>query len=669
MFETIDYEPQLLDILESSIYQFSDIKPSLWYEENMVMPSGSAFPGPFRFKLTPYWREPLDCMAKDHPAKIIAIMKGAQTGCSTSVLTPAVGYTISQNPGNILFLTGHADLSEEAVVKLDYMIDNCGLRPLIRPSILRAKNSRTGDTNKSKEYPGGTLVAGSAGNEKLLRQRDIMVCIADDIDAAKTSSKSAGNTRSMIEQRLAAYYHKMKLYYVSTPELKESSNIEPAFLLGDQRYYHVPCPCCGEFIKLEWSVPLENSENEMAGISYKLDEHSKLIPESVGYICQKCGSFFDDSVKMDILTHGKWIPTAKPSKEGYYSYHLSSLYAPHGMYDWKYYVEKYLEANPPDQPQKVEEMKAFTNLVLGLTWEDTGEVLNANELQKNIRNYECETIPESLSLKDGNGRIVLLTCAADLNGKIEDARLDYEVTAWSETGSSYSITHGSIGTFIPNEGNKKNKEDREKWTYEHNKPNSVWRLFDELLGTIYNTDTGRRLKIYITGLDTGYCELEAFTYIDKSNYAIVGLKGDKVDKFVRKDIDLPNFKVGASRNNLFILRVNQLKDDLAYLMKLKWDIKSGDDQPAGFINYPVPDGDKYQYRTYFQHFEAEVKKVDKDGNFVWQKKNSIVQNHLFDCRIYNMAIKEILVFLWGKEKKNRAYDWLDFCRDVLPPLN
>ena len=75
------------------------------------------------------------------------------------------------------------------------------------------------------------------------------------------------------------------------------------------------------------------------------------------------------------------------------------------------------------------------------------------------------TIPEKLSVKDGNGQVVLITLASDLNGKMDDARLDYEVVAWTESGANYSIDHGSIGTFIPNQTQRqKDKDDREHWT-------------------------------------------------------------------------------------------------------------------------------------------------------------------------------------------------------------
>lgn len=659
------YENTVNEIIDCAEYLLSNIKPSNWAEENRMMTSDiSPIPGMLSYSNSPYTREIVDCLSPDHPARIIAIMKGAQIGFSTTVIEAAIGWIISQNPGNILFLVGHDELVEEAVAKVDRMIDSCGIRHFIKPNAQRARNMKTGDTNRKKEFPGGSLVAGVA-NHKLLRNRSIQYGFIDDYEAMKSDTKQSGSTSAMIEQRFAAFAKKMKLFYISTPELKQTSNIEPVYLLGDQRKYHIPCPCCGEFISLHWSIPMDGNDKEMCGIIWKLDDRRKLISESVGYVCQKCGGFFDDKNKNDLVKQGFWKPSAEPSQEGYYSYHISSLYAPAYMYDWEHYVRQYLEANPPDGNQNEALQKTFVNLCLGECFEATGESIKANTLQKNIRNYQINVIPESLSIKDGNGKIVLLTCACDLNGKLDDARLDYEVLAWSENGATYGITHGSIGTFIPNESGKKHKVDREHWTYENHKQTSnVWKEFDKILGTIFETDTGRKMKIFISGVDTGYCELQAFTYIDNCNHYAVGLKGDKEDKYVKYGIEMPNFKVGQSRTKLFMLRVGQIKDDLQSLINLKWVSGNDDIQPAGFMNFPVPSEGKYLYTNYFSHYEAEQRILDKENNFIWQKKSATAQNHLFDCRIYNMALRDIILFEIAKEYKLKSFDWGEFCKQA-----
>lgn len=643
------------DLFEAGRIQLSDILPSEWAEKNRVMGTDeSPFPGPFSYDRSPYAREIIDCLSPTHPAKRVVVMKGAQIGFSTGVIEPAIGWIISQNPGNILLLTGHSDLSEESLAKIDRMIDSSGLRKLIRPSTLRTKNQKTGDTNKAKEFPGGSLVAGSATNHKLLRQRSVPYIFVDDYDAAKRSNKSSGNTTAMIEQRAAAYYSKMKLFYISTPETRIDSNIEPLFLEGDQRRYYIPCPKCGDYIALHWSIDIAGTDGkEKGGITWKTDDNGKLVDNSVGYVCQSCSGFFTESHKTDFMINGMWKPTATPTEPVNFSYHISSLYAPLGMKGWTDYVLQYLKANPPGGVEVTDLMQSFNNLVLGETYEEASESPKANQLQNNCRPYEVGVIPEKLSMTDGNGRIVLLTCACDLNGTVDDARLDYEVVAWSETGSTYSITHGSIGTFIPMEGNK--KADREHWTYEFNRDRSVWPELNKILGTAFKTDTGRTMNIFIAGVDCGHYTNYAYTFLDTTNYNVVGLRGDKEGKYMALGANVPIFRAGKERQKYYLLEVNKIKDGLAQQMKYRFNSGAGEVQQPGFMNYPFPSGGKYMFPNFFSHYEAEEKKPKKakDGTveaFLWAKKG-MQQNHMWDVRVYNIALREIILDMFGKSTR------------------
>lgn len=678
-------ETELEEMLNSAIVQLSDVLPSQWTEANRIMTSDeTSFPGPFSYDRSPYCREIVDCFSKTHPAKKIAVMKGAQIGFSTSVIFPAICYIISQQPGNILFLTGHADLSEEAINNLDKAIDNTGIRKLIRAGTLRKRNSRTGDTNKAKEFPGGSLVSGSAGNHKLLRQRSVMYGFIDDFEAAKSSTSQSGSTQKMIEQRFAAYYHKMKLAFISTPEVKSSSNIEPVFLSGDQRYYNIPCQRCHTHIQLHWSIDIPNTDGkEKAGIFYKLDNHGRLIDNSVGYICQHCGRFFTESNKKQFLIDGFWRPTATPVSPDTYSYQISSLYAPAGMYNWVHYTRQYLEAYPPSGEVKETLAQTFQNLVLGLTYEPTSKQLSASQLQANCRSYFPAilpahaaggtdvlqddvakfTIPETLSINDGNGKIILLTLAADLNGTEDDARLDWEILAHAESGSTYSITHGSIGTFIPLEGQKKFKVDRQRFTYRHNTQNSVWPVLQQIIETMFVTDTNRKMKITIAGIDTGHYTIHAYNFMDKPQRGcvVVGLKGKDAEKYIPFMADRPTFHLAKERPGLYLVEVNNVKDDLADIINLRYSPGNDDRQPPGFANFPTPNNGLYQYTNYFAHFEAEsrtpINKPDGTITFNWQKKNSAVQNHFWDVRVYNLTLREIFIYLLGKDLKIPRPTW------------
>lgn len=659
------YKKDLLKLIDFAKVELSELLPSEWAELNRYLTQDtSSVPGLFSFDNSPYTREILDCLSESHPSKIIAVMKAAQIGFSTSVIENGIGWIIANNPGNILFLVGHEDLVKDAVKKIDTMLDNSGLRKMIKSSSQRVRNVKSGDTDTLKEFPNGQLKLGIA-NHKMLRNISVMYGFIDDYESMRSDSKQSGSTAELIEQRFAAFKKKMKLFYISTPELKETSNIEPVYLNGDQRKYHIPCPCCGTYISIEWETTSKINKNEKAGITWEVNHEGELLAESVGYTCQECGGFFNDDNKTELIQLGKWFPTAKSIKPGYYSYHISALYAPVFMYGWEDYVRKYLECYNSDGNRDENKYKTFVNLVLGLPYEQTGESIKANDLMKNIRNYEIGTIPEKQSIRDGNGKIVMITCGSDLNGKEDDARLDYEIVAHSENGSTYSICHGSIGTFIPRE---KEKTNRKKYTYRFGEENSVWDVFKELLeGKFRNDNTGKNFKIFMTGLDTGYMENYAMQFLNtnRNNLSIIGLKGDDDLKFVSLYVDSKTYRRSKENPNLYMVATNYTKDVLARDMKLEFDSNIHKTQPKGFMNFPKPKNGFYEYENFFSHFEAEHKIIDDKNKFRWVKKTNKHQNHLFDCRLYAMVTRDIFVDSLLRSLKIQNGDWQDYINIVL----
>jgi phage terminase large subunit GpA-like protein len=288
----------------------------------------------------------------------------------------------------------------------------------------------------------------------------------------------------------------------------------------------------------------------------------------------------------------------------------------------------------------------------------------------NTRPYEIGTIPDLLSAQDGNGEILLLTCAADINGVVDDARLDYEIKAHSASGSTYSIAHGSIGTFLPGMKQKDRESDkaREKpMTYRWPADNSVWDLFDEVLRKIYPTQSGKKqMIIAIAGVDSGYLATDyVYPYIDRwqGDTMLVALKTKDKDTYVKTSVDEASFAYGKERNDLYIVRSNMIKDATAARMRLTWN-RLDELQPPGFMNYPSPAGTLYDYEHFFRHYEAEEYVVEtrpgKAPVAQWRKKQSNSQNHLWDCHVYNMALRDIWITLAMKEFKLPKATWADY---------
>jgi phage terminase large subunit GpA-like protein len=652
---------QFEDIITNGVTRISNMRPSVFAEQNIVMPK--PLPGLLQYNNSPYTREIIDCLAPDHPARVIAIMKAAQLGLSATVIIPGLLWMIKHQPGNTYYLVGSQALVEKAAEKLDIGINNAGMRDYIQPQAQRSTRQKTGDTNTKKEFPWGYIHIGNPNNHKDLRDVSLMYGMFDDLEAFKKASAESGDTLDLLEMRFVSFAETMKMFLISTPELKRSSLIEPAFLKGDQRYYNIPCPCCHELIVLEWKVATGG------GITWELDNHGAVIDKSVGYVCQKCAGFFTEAKKYDFLINGNWVPTAVPSRPGYYSYRINCLYSPVTFAGWGHYVMKYLEANPVDQPRNERKHQTFENTCLANTYDVDADEPTANSIQKNTRPYEIGTVPEQLSMKDGNGHIVLLTCSADMNGTEFDARLDYEIVAWAKNGARYSITHGSVGTFVPLEGRNKDFQDRVKWTYEQGKKNSVWPEFEKILDQVFYTDAEekerRALKVGLSGLDVGFHKNHAFAFLGSTHIPnVVGLRGRGEDSLVKFGVDVPIFKPSIGMENTYLLQVGLIKDELSANMSLRWN-EGQEDQPDNFMNYPQPAGGLYGFSNYFEHFESEhrVIQTNKDGNGIsalWKKKKSTSQNHNWDLAVYNIALKSIFIFILGKEFRKKDFSWKDY---------
>jgi phage terminase large subunit GpA-like protein len=664
------YLPQFEQILRGGVAQISTILPADWTEKRLTMDKPR--PGPFRYSETPYTREIINRFSPYDDARVVAVMKGAQIGFSSGVLIPGIGWMIENNPGNCYLMVGAPDLIPKASENIDLMIDRAQLASYIRSQSARRSSRKTGDTDTKKDFPMGYLSIGSANNHKAIAQVHLQFILLDDLDAMKGESKSSGNLIKLIEKRAAAYKDSYKMFMISTPLEKHKSLILPAYLEGDRRHFYIQCQCCHEPIVLKWDIKegevinhlTGETANNRGGITWDVDDITgELVEKSVGYCCYKCGGWFNDKNKYNFLNSGIWHATFKPQRPQYYSYYIPSLYAPIWMFDWKHCVRDWLKCHPVGEPRNEKEYQVFINTVIGEPYEGEAIETSSKNIQRNRQNYPAGIIPESISMDVGNGDIVMLTCAADLNGMIDDARLDYEVVAWDRLGASWSIIHGSIGTF--QRGDSKNN-DRKKSTYEYGKENSVWKEYEKVLDTIWQVDTGRKMKIRVSALDTSSFTTYAYEFMDRTNHYVLGIKGDTDGKFKRKSADVALFKRGASRTNMWILEVNAIKDINSEYMSLKWD-KSEDSQPIGFMNFPdTSDTTLYQKSNFFEHFEAEecIISTNSVGEAIskWEKKSSKVANHMLDCRIYNIAVKDISVYLFGvKLKKPKDFNWVDYC--------
>lgn len=661
--------------IQDCIYDFDPVRlePSDWVEKNIFLTSAeSRYAGFFSYDRSPYSREIIDNLSPSSDVEISAVMKCSQSGFTAGVVVPMIPYIISQCPANTLFFSGSEKLVKDTVRdRLDPILQNSGMKDFIRPNSIKKSNQRTGDTDFKKEFSGGSLTC-STYKASNLRFYSAKFILADEFDDAPRIDKKEGSTRSLVEARAKSYGNTKKVVYISSPTTKGISNIEDVYNIGDKRQWNWICPHCSEYIPILWKV--EREDGSFGGIKWQLDDDNTLIESTVHYECQKCHGRIDYKQKYDLNLTGKWIPTAKPERPQYRSYSFNALCNPPGFDSWISLVSEWLKACPQNEPIDIGLLKTFTNTQLGELWEDRGTSPRATSLMNNVRSYEIGVVPDTTCENDGNGKIALLSLACDLGGIMdldnqnEDVRLDWEIIAHSSNGQTYSIKHGSIGTFkrVKSKTQKDIDRDsqREKFTYAHGVKNSVWDILKTIIYTPLEGQSGLFYDIDVTVVDTGHFTKLANNFISEiKDRRIFGIKGLGEENYRKLDKNSP--MITHSRENkglLYLLDVHMIKDTIANNMALKEG--SDGSQPNGFMNFPQPSGGKYNLNNYFSHYEAEhrvpITKNDIEIGYAWKKKRE--NNHFFDVAVYNYAAREIFISdLKLYEPKHKDLTWSLYC--------
>ena len=678
----IDIWLDRLEGYQDKLYQFKTIKdvPSDWTEKHVILTNEvSRFSGRFSYDMSPYAREIIDRLHPSDPSRVISVMKGAQSGITQGVIVPGMAWIIAEHPDNFLFTASDKDIAKKTITqRFDPLMRSSGLASLIRPNVVRAKGQRSGDTDFSKEFAGGNAIIEGTNNAGKFRFFSVKTVFMDDFDNAPRADKKEGSIRKLVEGRQTSYGNLAKTYYVSTPTISQTSNIYEMFMQGDQRKWHWPCPGCGSYVPSDWHIVKD--DGSFAGIIYELDEKSNLIEESVHFKCPDCGHKITNQDKHEINVLGKWIATAVPMGEYYKSYYMNSLIIPPGFISWVELVKEWLEACPPKGKPNIDLLKVFNNVRLGLPFEDKGEVPKIMRLMENIRDYSIGYIPDETSEEDGNGQIVLITLAADLGGimssEIEDVRIDWEIVAHAANGASYSINHGSCGTFkrsrTMTKKEKDNDSSRNRFTYMHGFKNSVWPDLDSVIKADIPSESGDVYNVKLSLIDTGHFTKQAYEFIRKAHTPdnwVFGIKGVPEQNFRRNTKDVAPVKKSPNVSNLYLLDVEQLKDELANNMKLRLTDSGG--QESGFMNFPEQSEGKYKLKGFFKHYESETRKEKVENGesvgFKWDKKNTSVENHFWDVRVYNNSAKYIFIDLIKRTEPTRykGLTWATFVDIIL----
>lgn len=562
----------------------ANITVSQWAERfRQVTGETSARPGPWSNELLPYLVEPMNTFS-DGDVKSTTMLISTQSGKSECLLN-VVGYTIDQDPGPILVVQPKDENAETFCHRVLVMID-------ATDALSQHKTGRPRDMKKDLLRLGScTVYFAGAGSPSDLAERAIRVLLLDEIDKFPPWSGREANPLDLAEERTTTYPD-AKIGRFTTPVLETDPGWS-YFQASDQRRYHVPCPHCHAYQRLEFSVER---------LKFPDDERN---PDTIAeqrlawYVCEHCEKAIEDDgdTLRVMLDRGVWCPaggkvTARGKVRGgrkgpHRGYQLNALYSP--FRGWSTVAAKFLRSK--DDPTA---LMNFTNSWLALPWTETRKGLEEDDLKKLRDDRRPGVVPTRNQ--------IVLTCGVDVGGPENGPYVfDYVTRAWAVRMRSWLIVYGRTV------GYKKE-------------------LLDAVFGRTFVDGQGGEHRVQLALIDERYrpdvirefCRGEA-----PHLFPLEGMETQRTPINVRQVDGLDVHQIDT----------NYLKDYTTTLMAHPHD------HPSAWNLHSQVD------EIYLRHLQTEHKvparkRATKTGGrlkFVWRRKLGMGSPHYWDCEVYALA--------------------------------
>jgi phage terminase large subunit GpA-like protein len=582
--------------------------PVEWCEENRTMPvGGSPYPGKIDMDILPHHKEIINCAHPDSPVKRISIMKSVQAGLTTSIES-IVGFAIKNKLHNILMLISSKNIGKmRGSAALDTMIDNSGLAQYIKPMSNRT-DRKSGDSVMYKEFGSHRLMITSYQSIADLKSLSWDLIILDELtECPHGDFRKQGDVESIIHGRVKAMRN-AKIFKFSTPETVGSCRIYNNFKDGDQRFWFVPCPLCGDE-----QILVLKAEGRDYGLTAKYETNKQgkpvVIEDSIHYICQHCKKKLYEYQKPDMMSSGFWKPTAIPIDPNFRSYHVSGLMSPIMFYPFKSIMSEFGETN---FGKNIMKFKGFVNNTLGWAWENRAKKKDSDYL------YDRRMLNQDTGIVPPGGLVI--TGGVD----VQKDRLELQLVAWGRGMESFSFEHK---VFFGDTSHSQNDVWNALNDYVIESTFSIWNkekgayTQDAYIARIA-VDTGHNPGNYRVK-DWGQKAHVVYNFVSR-NPMFIAIKGihDKKDTFLIQEKRTYN----AALTHRYDINVSLIKDNITNCIEL-------DNGPYAmhFVNYP---------EEFFKQFLSEVYAEIEAGKWGWKKTYD--RNETWDTFIYARAAAEQL---------------------------
>ena len=578
---------------------------SQWADEKRIL-TNAAIKGQYQSKHVP-GLIPIMNYCVEHPqVEEIALCKSAQIGGTDGVIN-IIGYFVDQDPSSIMLVLADEDTAIQEMSRRR-------IQPMFTDS--PKLNTLPDKDNWLKDdlgfINGARVSLGWASSVGRLASRPFRIVICDEIDKPGYDIQTKeGDAVGLAKERTNTFDNRI-VFLLSTPTLT-TGRITTELLSCEVIFdLHVPCPHCGQFQPLRWSMKhtygfkdgkYRGDDGKMHPFGYVVWEGGREATrkqiQKARYKCGECGGLWTNVQKNNAVQAAKLVPrgehTGDEIKVGFHINRLYSLF-PGGrlekmVNDWIHAVRS------GDHLQ----IQGFVNSTLGEPFQQVTITTDGGKIIKARVDLEPKTVPEGT---------LCLTCGID-NQRVG---FWYVVRAWADGFTSWLIDYGFL----------------HEWADVENL------LFE----TAYPDAQNNQYRIWRAGIDTGGGKFEegggismteeVYFWLRQNGVGrgcrVWGTKGASKDTGKKISAGKPLDKTPSGKPLLGGLQVVTLNTDIlkdSYHYRLEQAIKQEIIQ-AAFLHKGVGN-------DYFKQIQAEEKQIDRKGKETWVQTKP--NNHLLDCEV------------------------------------
>lgn len=402
--------------------------PWEWAEAHVEVDSSSPMPGKWKANNSPWVKELMECAANKR-IRFIAVKCSAQSS-KTQTLLNLLLWCIAEDPGPTMYVMANKDDAQDFVRdRFSPMLTNC--EPV--------KKNKLRETKLNFTFRTMPLYFVGAGSPGKLQGKPMKRLFLDEV-----RNYPPGALETVLK-RVTAFGQLAQVFIVSTPGNKGDA-VDQAFLRGDQRTIHFPCPkcCTPQQLKLE-NLKCEHPEtlqackfSEVPGAKVNGQWNFEVLGKAVRLQCVKCGHLMADTptVRKTICRTAYFIRMNPNAEESDVSMTWSAMLP--WWVSWRGIVKEYLLALDAARHGNIEPLRTFITETMGEVWEDRlGVIEDYGFLEARKEDYDYGDVwPQS----------VRRFMAADKQEKGGE-HYWYVIREFGQFGASRLITHGRCSTF------------------------------------------------------------------------------------------------------------------------------------------------------------------------------------------------------------------------------